>query len=248
MGFSTKYSAGIWVGHHTGSVEMTGFMENMTQPIWRTFMQKAHDNITPITRVRPATVQEIPAYVIRSHVGVNSIEPSPTNDLFPSWYKKPGSTKNEKIIKDKVSEKRATDCTPPLAIEEVVQGDATAYSSDPFYDTATNSQDEDDVHKCEDIKPSVSLTVKPGSSGIYTFEVSVSNGTHPISSEKFAGQLNLTIDGQAIPNGSIQIAGPGVYTVSFTSIYDNTKTVKAEVIDSVLYSSVDAVDVNFELP
>lgn len=227
---------------------MTGFMENMTQPIWRTFMQRAHDNLTPVARVRPAGVQELPAYIIRSHVGVNSIEPSSSNDLFPSWYKKPGSTKNEKIIKDKVSGKRATDCTPPLALEEVVQGDATSFSSDPFYDSATNSQDEDDIHKCDDTKPTIALTVNTTSPGVYAIQVSVSNGTHPISSEKFAGQLNVTVDSQAIPNGSIQIAGPGVYTVSFTSIYDKSKTVRAEITDSVLYSSVDARDVNFTLP
>ena len=248
MGFSTKYSAGVWVGHHTGAVEMTGFMETMTQPIWRSFMQRAHDNITPVARVRPAGVQELPAYIVRTHVGVNSIEPSAAKDLFPSWYVKPGSTKNEKIIKDKVSDKRATDCTPPLALEEVVQGDATSFSSDPFYDSATNSQDEDDIHKCEDVKPTVSVAVNSKSKGIYTIDVTVGNGTHPISSEKFAGQLTVTVDGQAIPNGSIQIAGPGIYQIEYTSIYDKTKTVKAEVVDSVLYTSVDARDVVFDLP
>jgi hypothetical protein len=77
--------------------------------------------------------------------------------------------------------------------------------------------------------------------------VTVNSGTHPISSDKFAGQLNVFVDGQSIPNGSIQIAGPGVYTINYTSIYDSTKTVRVEVIDSVLYSSVDARDVKFKL-
>lgn len=248
MGFSTKYAAGVWVGHHTGNVEMSGFMETMTQPIWADWMQRAHDNIEPIPRVRPEGVQELPAYVVRNHVGVSSIEPSPTNDLFPSWYVKPGSASTEKVIKDKVSGKRSTDCTPPLALEEVVQGDAASFSSDPFYDSATNSQDTDDVHKCEDIKPSVSVAVTKSSSGKYSLEVTVAAGTHPISSEKFAGQLNVTVDGQAIPSGSIQIAGPGIYKINYTSIYNSTKTVSAEVTDSVLYTSVDARDVSFDLP
>lgn len=249
MGFSTKYAAGVWVGHHTGEVEMSGFMETMTQPIWGDWMQRAHDNLEPVTRERPQGIQELPAYVVRNHVGVSSIEPSPATDLFPSWYVKPGSTNgNEKIIKDKVSGKRATECTPPLALEEVIQGDAASFSSDPFYDSATNSEDTDDVHKCEDIKPTVALSIVENSDGKYTFEVSVGNGTHPISSEKFAGQLTVTVDGQAIPNGSIQIGGPGVYRIAYTSIYDTTKTVKVEIIDSVLYSTIDARDVNFNLP
>jgi hypothetical protein len=229
---------------------MTGFMENMTQPIWVGWMQRAHDDIEPIPRERPSGVQVLPAFVIRSHVGVASREPSPANDLFPSWYVKPGAANNnEKITRDKVSGKRATECTPPLALEEVVQGDATSFSSDPFYDSATNSQDEDDIHKCDDIKPSIAVNVSSsGGVGKYNISVTVGNGTHPISSEKFAGQLNVTIDGQAIPGGSIQIAGPGTYNIPYTSIFDTTKTIKAEVIDSVLYTSLDARDVNLKLP
>ena len=249
MGFSTKYAAGVWVGHHTGRVEMSGFMETMTQPIWADWMQRAHDGISPIARVRPASVQVLPAFIVRSHVGVSSIEPSPTTDLFPSWYKKPGTSNsaNEKIIKDKVSSKRATDCTPPLAIEEVLQGEASSFSSDPFYDIATNSEDEDDVHKCDDIKPSIAISVDLVSVGKYNIRVSIGNGTHPISSEKFAGQLNVTIDGQAIPNGSLQVAGPGEYVFEYTSIHNTTKTITAEVIDSVLYSSLDARDVELAI-
>lgn len=248
MGFSTKYSAGVWVGHHTGEIEMRGFMETMTQPIWNSWMQRAHDDIEPIERERPSGVQTLPAFVVRNHVGVSSIEPSPSNDLFPSWYEPVGGASEEKVLRDKVSQKRATECTPPLAVEEVVQDDASSFSADPFYDSATNSQDEDDVHDCADIKPAIALGVSPNGSGQYTFEISVSAGTHPISSEQFSGQLNVTVDGQAIPNGSIQISGPGVYTVSYTSIYDSTKTVRAEVVDSVLYNSVAARDVNFNLP
>lgn len=249
MGFSTKYSAGVWVGHHTGEVEMSGFMETMTQPIWGNWMQRAHDGLEPVGRDRPQGIQELPAYVVRSHVGNASIEPSPSTDLFPSWYIKPGATNNdEKIIKDKVSGKRATECTPPLALEEVQQGDAASYSADPFYDSATNSEDGDDIHKCEDIKPTVALDVTATSVGSYIFEISVGSGTHPISSEQFPGQLTVTVDGKTIPNGSMQISGPGVYTVGYTSTHNSAKTVKVEVIDSVLYSTIDARDVNFKLP
>lgn len=246
MGFSTKYSAGVWVGHHTGRIEMSGFMETMTQPIWNNWMQRAHASIEPIARTRPAGVQELPAYVVRSSVGGSSSIPSPSTDLFPSWYKKPGASNNrEKVIKDKVSNKRATECTPPLAVEEVTQGDAASYSSDPFYDSATNSEDPDDVHKCEDIKPTALLTVSNDGGGNYTFRVSVGAGTHPISSAAFPGTLSISIDGQVIPNGSIQIAGPGTYDIVYTSTAPGTKTVSVQVVDSVLYSTLDARDVNF---
>ncbi len=244
MGFSTKYSAGVWVGNHDGITEMTGFMETMTQPIWGDFMQRAHDGLDPIARVKPAGIQTLPAYVVRTHIGASSVEPSAATDLFPSWYKQADKSKQEKVKRDKVSGKLSTDCTPLLAIEEIQQTDASSYSSDPFYDLGTDSSSTDDIHKCEDIKPTISINTINKGNGTYTFEFSVGNGTHPLSGDKFQGVINVSIDGQAIPNGSLQVAGPGIYTIDYTSIYDTTKTVRAEVIDSVLYSSVAAVDVN----
>lgn len=249
MGFSTKYAAGVWVGHHTGEVEMTGFMETMTQPIWSNFMQRAHDGLDPIPRPRPAGVQTLPAFIVTNHVGVSSIEPSPAQDLFPSWYKKPGgASSDEKILRDRVSGKRATECTPPLAIEETTGGTASQFSSDPFYNLATNTEDKDDVHKCEDIKPSVSVASINNGDGKYTFEVSVGAGTHPISSEKFAGKLTVSINGNVIADGVRDIAGPGVYQFSYTSSLATNATVTAYVTDSVLYEASDAVDVAFQLP
>src|SRR5690606_40179414 len=47
----------------------------------------------------------------------------------------------------------------------------------------SNTNDKDDIHKCGDAKPSVSLNVTTTSSG-YTLSVNVIKGTHPISSDK----------------------------------------------------------------
>lgn len=246
MGFSTKYAAGVWVGNNRQNVEMSGFMETMTQPIWGGWMQRAHDNIEPVARVRPAGVQELPAYVVRSHVGVSSREPSPSNDLFPSWYVKPGTpSTGEKILRDRVSKKRATECTPPAAVEEVQEGNAAQFSSDPFYDSATNSEDEDDVHKCEDIKPSVSISSTDNGSGKYSFNVVVAAGTHPISAEGFPGKLNLTVNGIVVPNGVIDITTPGIYQFDFTASANSVGTVVANLTDSVLYDASSAIDVTF---
>ncbi len=246
MGFSTKYAAGVWVGHNQQNVKMSGFMETMTQPIWNGWMQRAHDNIEPVTRERPAGVQTLPAYVVRSHVGVSSIEPSPSEDLFPSWYVKPGGSTSEKFNRDRVSKKRATECTPPRAVEEVTEGSAAQYSSDIFYNSGTNSGDDDDVHKCDDVKPTISVSSVDNGNGSYTFNVSVGAGTHPISSEEFPGQVTVSINGQAIPNGTISVGGPGVYQVKYQSTSEGTQTVSAQIVDSALYESTNSVDVNFK--
>jgi len=246
MGFSTKYAAGVWVGHDHQNVEMKGFMETMTQPIWGGWMQRVHDTIEPVARLRPAGVQELPAYVVRNHVGVSSREPSPATDLFPSWYIKPGGvSNNEKITIDRVSKKRANECTPPLAVEEVKEGDAAQYSSDPFYNSATNSEEEDDIHKCEDVKPTISVETFDNGGGDYTVEVSVGAGTHAVSSEEFPGKLDIRIGGEIIPSGAIDIGGPGLYQFNFTAASNGKQTVTAHVSDSVLYEAQSSIDVVF---
>ncbi|MCA9346546.1 penicillin-binding protein [Candidatus Saccharibacteria bacterium] len=258
MGFSTKYAAGVWVGHHTSNPYcassrregMCGFMETMTQPIWTNFMQRAHESLTPVERVRPAGIQTLPAYVIGTRPNMNgaAVFPSPSTDLFPSWYKRPaGGNPNEKIKKDKVSEKIATECTPPLAIEEVSDGNAAQYSSDPFYSSSTNTTDQDDIHKCDDIKPSVSIASYDNGNGSYTFDVTVGAGTHAIGSDKFLGKLNVSIDGSVIPDGAIDISAPGTYQFSYTSSLSTTATVTAYVSDSALYEAQDSIDVDFEV-
>ena len=231
MGFSTQYSAGVWVGYHNRQKAMSGAMESMTEPIWSGFMQRVHKDLTPEERTRPAGVKTAPAYVIRSHVGYGSIEPSPANDLFPSWYKT--KTKGTKEVIDKVSNKLATDCTPDLAKQEVGNANANQFSADKFHGGGgtAGTTERDDVHKCEDAKPSVTLTISGKS-----VTATVSQGTHPLSSDQFKGTVNIKIDGQTAQ--SFEVAD-SPSTVNYTATVSGSHTVTAEVIDSVLYSNSD---------
>ncbi|MCA9342552.1 penicillin-binding protein, partial [Candidatus Saccharibacteria bacterium] len=105
MGYSTQYAAGVWVGYHTREIEMTGFMENMTRPIWKGWMDAIHSNLQPEPREKPAGIQEQQAYIVRSHVGAGSVEPSPATDLFPSWYQNNRERSTKKTVIDQVSNK-----------------------------------------------------------------------------------------------------------------------------------------------
>lgn len=236
MSFSTQIAAGVWVGYHNRQVEMTGFMENMTQPILQGFMQATHDNLKPEERPRPPGIQVLPAFVVRTHVGVGSVEPSPATDLFPSWFKKKVASKKQTI--DKVSNKIATDCTPGRARQEVTGGDANTFSGDRFVTGAASSDAPDDVHKCSDAKPGISINVSPQGNS-YQIGATVTQGTHPISSARFPGTVNFMVDGQVIR--SFQIGGPGaVAPFTYTPTFVGPKNVTAEVIDSVLYDASDS--------
>lgn len=247
LGFSTKYAAGVWVGSHNRQVEMVGAMENMTTPIWNGWMTEAHQNLEPEERKRPEGVKTLPAYVVRQHVGFGSIEPSPSTDLFPGWYEQRQRASNVKRTIDIVSNKIATECTPPRAQKEVNDTDANSFSGDTFVNpgAGANSQEKDDIHKCDDIKPSVRLTVTPIDEDDKTYRIraDVTQGTHPLSSSRFPGTLNITIDGQVLSGGSFSISSSGVKSLTYTANFTGTKTVTAEIIDSVLYDSTDTATI-----
>ena len=247
MGYSTKYSAGVWVGYHTNNVEMTGTMEAMTQPIWQGWMNKAHDNQQPKARERPAGVQTLPAYVLRSHVGIGSVEPSTGTDLYPSWYKQPKAATGANRTIDIVSNKVATDCTPARAKKAVNEASANIFSADQFVGTngGANLDARDDVHNCADAKPNIAFVGPPATcNDSCTFAVNVAQGTHPISSGRFPGTVNLLIDGQVAQ--TVQIGGPGQVNLSYSGTGAGNKTVIAEIIDSVLYETRAQTTVNFD--
>lgn len=247
VGMSTQYSAGAWVGYHNRQKELSGFMENMTQPIVAGFMQKAHDGLKPEERQRPSGVKSLPAFVVRNHVGVGSVEPSAATDLYPSWYKQ--STSNTKQAIDIVSNKLATDCTPARARQEATNAVANQFSADKFVTganrAASSTTEKDDVHKCEDAKPSVTLTAPDTCDGTCTFIATATQGTHPISSDRFKGTINFKVDGQVIQ--SINIGGsPATVSAAYTvAVPPGAHTVSAEVIDGVLYDNVDNKTVTF---
>jgi len=247
--WSTQYAALTWVGYHTRTKTMTGNMETMTAPIVRNWMQGAHDklNTKPTNWSAPSGIKTLPAFVVRNHIGVGSVEPSPTNDLFPSWYT-PKTGSNQSAVLDKVSNKLATSCTPDAAKQTVSGGNANTFSVDQFVggSGSNNTSQSDDVHKCDDVKPSVNLTVASNSSGSQTnicdsdgctITATVSKGTHDLASEKFPGNLTITVNGANVKTFSITDTGsPQTFSFQYTPTTSGAASIVAQVTDSVLYS------------
>lgn len=244
MGYSPQYSAGVWVGYHNRRIAMRGFMETMTQPIWQGWMNRVHESLQPEERPRPASVKTLAAYVVRTHVGVGSVEPSPSTDLYPDWYKQTKRTTSTKRTIDVVSNKLATDCTPARARKEVTDTAADVFSGDRFVNPGGTTEGSDDIHKCDDVKPSISITSSPSScSGSCTIGVSVAAGTHALSSSQFNGTINVIIDDQIVQSYSAPSAGG--YSLTFSYSGSGDKTVSAEIVDSVLYDDRDSVTIEF---
>jgi hypothetical protein len=133
-------------------------------------MEAAHDGLKPIAWTQPSTIKTAPAFIVRNHIHFGDIEPSPANDLYPGWYVGGGATKSSGQTLDKVSNKLATSCTPPLAKSFAANSNAASWNIDIFNGgrqsigssssgtSSKTSQASDDVHNCNDSPPTVTLT------------------------------------------------------------------------------------------
>jgi hypothetical protein len=258
--WSTKYATVSWVGNHTRHVTLNTSMEILTEPLTRGWMEYAHRNLKPVNWQQPSSVKTAPAFIVRNHIHFGDIEPSPTNDLFPSWYVGGNKTKNSSATIDKVSNKIATNCTPPAAKEFVSNANAATWNIDIFKggkqnigssssgsSGSTTSAATDDVHNCNDSPPTVTLTAPADCNTSCVITATVSQGTHALTDPQyplFPGTLVISLNGQTIKTASV---GDSPSTVSFTYTPSGTGsgTLKAVVTDSVLYQGTDSRTLNF---
>lgn len=245
MGITRYMSTGVWVGNHDNT-PMNSITSNQTGPIYTQFMRDAYAlkkyEDKPIFDSRPEGIQEV-AMDANTGWAAGSKTKSKYIGLFPSWYKKETSDTTSKYIIDKVSGLKATSCTPELAREEKVGGGLwpELLPDDPWFGSWSASAGysasgagggptkEDNVHKCSDDKPDVSINVSEVSSGVYDIRADVTSGTHPLKT------VNFKIDGQTVSSKSVSSSGTYTYRHTFNS--SGSKQITVQVIDKVLYDN-----------
>lgn len=260
VSWSKKYSAGIWVGNHTRTVPYYGQPENMTAPIMKQFMQGAHDRAGAADNWKePTGIKTAPAFINRSKNGAGQIVPSRATDLFPSWYVGKAASTNE--VLDKVSNKLATSCTPPLAKQSSANSNAAGWNVDVFSGGSTGGSapatGNDDVHNCNDAKPTVSITAVNGASTVgdagltcpeagCSIMVRVDQGTHALNDAaraSFPGTLSLSINGQQVQSQGVSASGDYQFTYVPSSDTTESLQLSVQVTDSVLYQGNDSASV-----
>jgi len=87
VSWSTQYVVATMVTEHTETHSLAGFPETVTLPVVRSLMETLHAGKHPVDWMKPSDVQTLPAFVTQVHVGGGSVEPSPSTDLYPKWYK-----------------------------------------------------------------------------------------------------------------------------------------------------------------
>ncbi|MDL2363433.1 MAG: transglycosylase domain-containing protein [Patescibacteria group bacterium] len=261
--WSSKYATVSWVGNHTRNVELKNVsMETLTEPITRGWMEYAHKDIKAENWVAPTTIKTAPAYIVRSHVGIGSIEPSPTNDLFPGHYVGGGSVKNTAQTIDRVSNKVATSCTPAAAKQVVGNANVASWNIDIFNGGRANvgstgsssakssASATDDVHNCSDSPPTITLTAPDTCETTCTITATVTQGTHPLSDPahaEFPGKVSFTLNGQVIHSEDVTDS-PSTISFTYNPTENGNGTLVAIVTDSVLYSGSQSSPINFTVP
>ncbi len=193
--YSPVLSMGVWLGNSdTSTIRSVNSAYGM--PIVRSVMQFAHQEIyakdgrwnPDMWYTRPSGIQQV------------------GSELYPSWWNKNQGRTSTKMTFDRVSKKRATDCTPAGArIElDVVKSidpitKAEVYLVSDGYDASS----EDDAHSCSDAKPSISdiSRNRVNGSNRYRIQVNVSRGTFGLET------IEILLNGNAVKSTSINPAG-----------------------------------------
>ena len=151
-------------------------------------------------------------------------------ELYPSWYDQKQAQAGEDMTFDRVSKKKATECTPEAAKIVVKVTKMTDPITKKVIYTNADGYDanaEDDVHKCDDGKPSISgITVtRVGSSDSYKITASASNGRYKLK------DVVIQVDGQVVatlPNSP--------FTTTQTFSTSGTRKITAIVTDEAYYT------------
>ena len=232
MSYSTKIAVGVWMGRHDG-----GPLSSIAGPVPGTvmgqYMSDVHKNILVTdSKYKLGDWFSKPS-------GIQTLSVNGKTDIWPSWYVKPKDAGGVKMTFDKVSKKKATTCTPDSAkVEVTVQVLTDPITNQKSY-IAPDGYDpnaEDTSHKCEDVKPFVSITTSPLGAGKYRITATVNQGTFGLQS------VSITADGQEISNQTISSAGSVSVDHAFTSA--GSKTVVATVTDQGYYSASDTKTLN----
>jgi len=243
MTWNTKYTAGVWIGNYDRS-PYGGSPENVTDPIMKSFMEGAIDNLGNVKAdnwAQPADIKVLPAY--HSSVPFRSESQPQSTDLFPSWYVGKTSGGSNQTI-DKVSGLTANSCTPADAKETVGGSSSSSLNVDIYNgghanisasggvsDSASDApQQTDNVHACSDDPPTATITavngmpvggnttpVCPATSAGCQVMVHIEQGTHQLTDPSYAdypGTLTLLVNGQTV--ASEEVDSSGDYALTYT--------------------------------
>lgn len=199
MSYSPALTMGVWLGNPDTTILKKG-TSSIGSPIIASVMEYAHKEIyakegkwkSGDWYTQPAGIQRI------------------GKEVYPSWWNKTQGQTNFKLTFDKLSRKKASDCTPEGAkiVADVLKTTDPVTKKDSFANVPDgyNSNATDDRHNCSDVQPSISGVSVTGNSATFT----VMSGTFPVAIS------GITVTSNGTPLG-VSSAGGNKYQVNGVS-------------------------------
>ena len=219
--YSPALTMGIWLGNSDTS-NIRSSTSSLAMPVVRGVMQYAHQEIyakdgrwnSNMWYTKPSGVQQV------------------GSELYPSWWNKTQGRSNAKLTFDRVSKKKATECTPDGArIElDVIKTVDPITKTEVF--TASDGYDaskDDDAHSCDDARPSIGAISVDKNGSNYKIMFTVTGGTFDLSTadivvggrtvktESLRGKsdsITVTVSGDGASSVTVNVTDVGYYTVS----------------------------------
>lgn len=225
ISYTPALTMGVWLGNPDTRILLNG-NSSLPAKIVGPVMDYAHKAIYgPEGKWNPANGGSW----FTQPAGIQNI----SGELFPSWYNKNQGKTNAKLTFDKISKKKATNCTPDAAkIEVDVQKFNDPITKKDVYiaPDGYDSNADDDIHKCEDAKPTVgTISVSKTSGMTYKISVSVVGGTHPLQ------QVEIRVGTTIV--ATLPVTSNGTYDANYTFTSAASQTITATVTDSAMYTN-----------
>ena len=203
MTVSPVLATAIWSGNHDGS-PLWNDTHDICFAISSAYISPVHNDVyAKDGKWKKGQNFEVPNGI--KHTTVNGVY-----DYWPSWYtqKSSGISTTEKTF-DRISKKLATSCTPA---ETKVNAGVTKIidpmtKKESFTAGEYNPNANDDVHSCDDKRPTASISVtssgseEEDESASWTISATAKFGTFELES------YTLVVNGQTVKSGGIGASG-----------------------------------------
>lgn len=223
---STKVAMSIWVGNHD-TRPMSNALSSIVGPTVNKIMGPIHTEVF----AKENTWKNGDWFA--TPAGIQTIK----GELYPSWYNQKQAASTSQMAFDKISRKKATNCTPEAAkvnVNVTTALDPVTKKNTVFADEGYDASADDDLHKCEDVKP----FVNDASYSAGQVTANVTQGTHGLQT------VRINIDGAVTEKPA---AGSGAYSVSVT-LAPGVHTIIVEVNDSALYTGTTTKTITVPTP
>lgn len=215
VGYTAQIAISVWLGNPDTSPLKNGnssIPARILDPVMAYTLQKYKDAGADMSWfAAPAGIQRV------------------GGEVYPSYWNKSTGISNAKLMFDRVSKRKATSCTPEAAkieigvtktLDPITKKDV--YSAPDGYDATAD----DNVHSCDDAKPSVSVTVDNAAKKA---TVSYSHGKYQLQSVEVKDASGAVI-------ASKSINSDGSWDVDLSKASNGTLTVTA--VDTAYYQAV----------